>query len=65
MFKLFLALRFDETPIHMAAHLGHSDVVRLLIDRKADVNAVNRFSSCFIWCQKQISSVLVVLHLFV
>lgn len=29
----------DKMPIHLAAQLGHTEVVRVLLDHKVDVNA--------------------------
>jgi ankyrin repeat protein len=33
---------YGDTPLHLAALAGHLDVVRVLIDNKADVNAKNK-----------------------
>ena len=39
-----MLLQNHETPLHYAAREGHTDVVQLLIDKGADINAKNKVS---------------------
>ena len=38
----FLNSPYQLTPLHMAAHAGHVDTVRCLVDKGADTNIKNR-----------------------
>ena len=42
------------TPLHVAAHCGHHRVAKILLDRKAEVNAraLNGFTPLHIACKK-------------
>ena len=35
---------YGETPLHLAAREGHLEIVEKLLEKGADVNAVDRFS---------------------
>ena len=39
-----MLLQDHDTPLHDVAREGHTDVVQLLIDKGADVNAMNKVS---------------------
>ena len=41
--------RYSETPLHFAIQNGHIDIVKLLIDRGADVNAVTGYGATPLW----------------
>ena len=32
-------LQYHQTPLHLAAMEGHTDIVQLLIDKRADIHA--------------------------
>ena len=38
-------LQNHETPLHSSAWEGHTDIVQLLIDKGADINAKNKVRS--------------------
>jgi len=37
---------FKWTPLHLAAHQGHLNVVELLVNKKADINAKDNHAFC-------------------
>ena len=37
-------LQDDDSPLHRAAYGGHTDIVKILIEKGADVNAKNKVS---------------------
>lgn len=37
--------QYGNTPLHLAAYMGHTATVAELLDRGADVNAVNKYNN--------------------
>ena len=43
-----LFLQYDETPLYIASANGHTDVVRVLLENKADPNISDNVSYCLV-----------------
>jgi ankyrin repeat protein len=57
-------IKGDCTPLMEAASAGHADIVRLLIDNGADVNAQSSTGENIVFSQHEFPNIIAVLYIF-